>query len=65
MQGYGYLNKVALRFETVFWDDRSDYVGFLQPNDAGRGLYYIAWSMSKVDSSPVCLLLHTYIHMNM
>jgi hypothetical protein len=52
-QGFGALNKVALEFEHVFWQDEYDYTGQLRGVDEQRGRFYIMWSLSRVNGSKV------------
>jgi hypothetical protein len=52
-QGFGALNKVALEFEYVFWQDEYDYTGQLRGVDEQRGRFYIMWSLSRVNGSKV------------
>jgi monoamine oxidase len=63
--GFGSLNKVAMEFETAFWDDSVDYFGAARedvagtPDDpvGGRGRMFMFWNLAPVTGKPVLVAL--------
>jgi lysine-specific histone demethylase 1 len=58
--GFGLLNKVVMRFESVFWNAELDIWGTLQAENshpASRGKYYIFWNLEACMHQPVLIAL--------
>ncbi|CAJ1972513.1 unnamed protein product [Sphenostylis stenocarpa] len=55
--GYGVLNKVALEFPTVFWDDAVDYFGATAEERNSRGHCFMFWNVRKTVGAPVLIAL--------
>ncbi|KAK2076589.1 hypothetical protein QBZ16_005349 [Prototheca wickerhamii] len=46
--GFGCLNKVVLRFPSIFWDNSLDYFGAVQPaGEASRGQAFMFWNLAR------------------
>ncbi|KAK8472951.1 hypothetical protein PHAVU_001G009300 [Phaseolus vulgaris] len=55
--GYGVLNKVALEFPSVFWDDAVDYFGATAEERNSRGHCFMFWNVRKTVGAPVLIAL--------
>eukprot|EP00483_Globobulimina_turgida_P005521 UN05531 len=52
--GYGLLNKIFLKFDTVFWDVENDYVGYAS---SIHGEFYLFVNLVPVAGTPVLMSL--------
>ncbi|KDP38595.1 hypothetical protein JCGZ_04520 [Jatropha curcas] len=55
--GFGVLNKVALEFPEVFWDDSVDYFGATAEETDRRGHCFMFWNVRKTVGAPVLIAL--------
>ncbi|KAK7382971.1 hypothetical protein VNO78_28636 [Psophocarpus tetragonolobus] len=55
--GFGVLNKVALEFPSVFWDDAVDYFGATAEERSSRGHCFMFWNVRKTVGAPVLIAL--------
>lgn len=55
--GFGVLNKVALEFPHVFWDDAIDYFGATAEETGNRGQCFMFWNVKKTVGAPVLIAL--------
>ncbi|KAF5740823.1 lysine-specific histone demethylase 1 3 [Tripterygium wilfordii] len=55
--GFGVLNKVALEFPEVFWDDSVDYFGATAEETDRRGHCFMFWNVKKTVGAPVLIAL--------
>ncbi|KAL5557928.1 hypothetical protein UlMin_034139 [Ulmus minor] len=55
--GFGVLNKVALEFPDVFWDDSVDYFGATAEETNRRGQCFMFWNVRKTVGAPVLIAL--------
>lgn len=55
--GFGLLNKIALLFPTVFWDDNLDYFGQVNESLEYRGEFYLFWNLHRCMHKPVLVTL--------
>ena len=53
--GFGNLNKVALLYPQVFWDDSKDFFGCLEEKNEQRGECFMFHNMNRVVGQPVLL----------
>eukprot|EP01127_Copromyxa_protea_P021637 TRINITY_DN7510_c0_g1_i2.p1 TRINITY_DN7510_c0_g1~~TRINITY_DN7510_c0_g1_i2.p1 ORF type:complete len:1101 (-),score=269.41 TRINITY_DN7510_c0_g1_i2:24-3326(-) len=53
--GFGILNKVALKFDEIFWDESPSWIGkvMTQVSREERGLNYLWWNYNVVHSEPI------------
>ncbi len=49
--GFGLLNKIVMKFPSVFWDSKLDYIGVVNDND--RGFCYIFWNLYPCCKEPI------------
>ena len=55
--GFGVLNKVALFFDTPFWEHSTDFFGRVVPNPKHRGRFFLFFNLHPASGSPVLLAL--------
>ncbi|KOM34789.1 hypothetical protein LR48_Vigan02g093900 [Vigna angularis] len=55
--GYGVLNKVALEFPSVFWDDTVEHFGATPEERNSRGHCFMFWNVRKTVGDPVLIAL--------
>jgi monoamine oxidase len=55
--GFGLLNKIALHFPDVFWDDSLDYFGQTTDSTPLRGEFYLFWNLHRCMGKPVLIAL--------
>ncbi|KAK1609421.1 hypothetical protein QYE76_033094 [Lolium multiflorum] len=55
--GFGLLNKVAMVFPSVFWDEDIDTFGCLNKDSSKRGEFFLFYSYHTVSGGPVLIAL--------
>jgi len=55
--GFGNLNKIALSFDEVFWDDSTDFFGVVPETIVDRGKCFLFNNMHKCMGKPILLAL--------
>ena len=55
--GNGLLNKVILRFPSVFWDSQCDVFGRVSNHTESRGEFFMFWSMHRTQKSPILIAM--------
>ncbi|CAI0410949.1 unnamed protein product [Linum tenue] len=55
--GYGLLNKVAMLFPYVFWENDLDTFGHLTGHSSARGEFFLFYSYATVSGGPLLLAL--------
>ncbi|XP_047157231.1 lysine-specific histone demethylase 1 homolog 3 [Vigna umbellata] len=55
--GYGVLNKVALEYPNIIWDDEVDYFGATDEERNSRGQCFMFWNVRKTVGAPIFIAL--------